>query len=199
MNNINFKGSFIHNINIKKLENDQYVPHKASFVEMNPKDKRDVSALEKIANSWFGLYDEVIYNGALHDSLVPPNRERRFYVLTEQTDTFEKMDYKKILGVVEFSKLDDHNYVDFLQTNPKYIKEKPKKNFFGFTKKSKINNKKYSSIGSAILTSLKKISDNSIGLHALTGTEDFYKRNGFKRKNLINFMTNYYFWKKVKR
>lgn len=195
MNNINFKGSFINNVYIKKYNKNDYISHQVSFVEINPRNKNDLKALEQIKDNWFGLYEGVIYNSAFNDSMLPENRNRSFYALTKQVDNFEKMDSSKILGIIELGKLNKYNTVNFLQVDPQYLSEKTQKKFWAQSRQNKSHNKKYKGIGSAILEALKKMSDKSIDLYALKGTEDFYQKNGFKLKSLLK--PNYFIWKKI--
>lgn len=171
MNNISFQGHFINNTQIKELSNKKYVPLDVAFVELEPHNKNDLNTLYEIKDEWNGLFEYLIYN----------------YALTTQKDSFELMDYKKILGIVQFNKTDTTNEIEFIQTNPLYITKS--RNFF-----SKIFQKKtYKKIGSAMVNSLKNLSDKSIKLYSIENAEEFYKKLGFIKKYPDK---NIYFWNK---
>lgn len=70
---------------------------------MNPKDSKDMKALENIQKYWeYEMYASNIYNIALKvrkDELSP--KKYKIYTLTSQTTDFDKMDDRKILGAVQ--------------------------------------------------------------------------------------------------
>ena len=185
MNNINFQGHFITNTQIKELSNKKYVPLDVAFVELEPHNKNDLNTLYEIKDEWNGLFEYLIYNYAFESSIIKNNRQ--FYALTTQKNSFELMDYKKILGIVQFNKTDTTNEIEFIQTNPLYITKS--RNFFQkFFKK-----KTYKKIGSAMVNSLKNLSDKSIKLYSIKNAEEFYKKLGFIKKYPDK---NIYFWNK---
>ena len=195
MNQLSFKGSFINPINIKKFDGYQYKDFQASFVELDPKNFNDLEMLNKINQTWRGDYTDTIYNSAFCSSVMP-HLKMKYYVLTTQQDTFSKLDDKKVLGVVELNKLKDINRIEFLQVNPNYIVGKPKSwiaKLFSSDDNKKSTSPLFKRVGSAILESLKKITDKPLDLISVKNATGFYKKNGFSRSL---FDPEYFIWRK---
>lgn len=195
MNQVSFKGTFINPINIKKLEGTKYKNFPASFVELDPANLNDVKALENVHKNWNQSFSSIIYNSAFCSSVVP-DKSRHFYALTSQKENFEYMNSDKILGVVEFRNDSKYNRIEYLQVNPNYITGKSK-NFISKLFASKnIKNEKlspFTRIGSAILDSLKQLTDKSIDLYSMPEAKGFYWKNGFVRKSIFN--SHHYIWR----
>ena len=196
MNQVSFKGTFVNPINIKKLEGNKYENFPASFVELDPKKTQDLMALETIHKRWNQSFSSIIYNSAFCSS-VNPNKSKHFYALTSQKDNFEHMNPDKILGVVQFNNISKYNRIDFLQVNPMYITGKSKSfisKLFSSKNSQKRNLLSFSRIGSAILDSLKQLTDKSIDLYSMPEAKGFYRKNGFVRKSF--FDSHFYVWRK---
>ncbi len=196
MNQVSFKGSFLNPINVKKLNENQYKDFQASFVELNPKDKADLDMLNKIQMTWRGDFTDTIFNSAFCSSVLDDDK-KKFYALTSQQDSFDKLDYKKVLGVVEMNKCENTNRIEFLQVNPDYITVKPKSWLSKLFSKNTNSNEKlpfFKRVGAAILDSLKKHTDKSLDLISVDSATGFYKKNGFSRKSL--FYPAYFIWSK---
>ena len=99
MPQISFKASFVNTVNIQKLQQDGYKPFNASFVEINPQNKNDISILKCISNTWGQKsYASSIYNAALGDSqfddlIMEKPLDRKFFVITSQKKSFEKINF----------------------------------------------------------------------------------------------------------
>ncbi len=196
MAQISFKGSFINPTNIKKLDGQHYNDFQASFVELNPKDASDLDMLNKIRTTWNGNFNDIIYNSAFCSSFCE-DKNKKFYALTSQQDSFDKLDYKKVLGVVEMNKCEKTNRIEFLQVNPDYISGKPKSWLSKLFSNKSDSNKKlpfFKRVGAAILDSLKKHTDKSLDLVSVDSATGFYKKNGFSRKSI--FYPAYFIWRK---
>lgn len=196
MNQISFKGAFINPVNIKKIDGNQYKDFQASFVELNPKDRADIDMLNKIQMTWRGDFTETIFNSAFCSSFID-NDKKKFYALTSQQDSFDKLDAKKVLGVVELNKLKHINRIEFLQVNPNYIVGKPKSwigKLFSSTRNKEQSLPLFKRVGSAILDSLKKITDKPLDLLSVENATGFYRKNGFVRKSIFN--SHYFIWRK---
>lgn len=196
MNQVSFKGTFINPVNIKKSDGSKYEKFTASFVELEPTNPKDINALEKVHKNWNQAYSSIIYNSAFCSSVVP-NKSKHYYALTSQKNNFEHINPDEILGVVEFNKKSKCNRIEFLQVNPKYITGKSK-SFISklFSLKSNENRKlpPFARIGSAILDSLKQLTDKSIDLYSVGGAKGFYRKNGFVRNSILN--SHFYIWRK---
>ena len=149
MINVNFRGSFLKEVNIKKLDNDgKYKPIKANFVEL---DHDDFFTLEKIADKWENSISGMCLKFP-ESLLLPPdimqNKRNKFlpltknmakdeehaflssrvlgphfYVVTTQTDNFKKMDADSILGLATLSVSKDVASIDLLHVRPDCISE----------------------------------------------------------------------------
>ena len=169
---ISFTANLINKINVKKLNNNQYQNQKVSFVELDVDCENDKKFLENLSEEW--LYQDLFVK-CIEDNFLTMTEDydeennSRFFVLTSQDDGFERLDVKKALGIAQTSPHDtDDINIDYLQTNPKYIKKQS-------TKPTEIKN-----IGCAIITSLKHLfKDKSLKLQTTSDLIEFYKKNGF--------------------
>lgn len=200
MPQISFKANFIHLTNIQNLNNDGYKPFNASFVEINPKNKNDISLLKCLSDTWGSdSYAGSIYSAALGDSkldnlIIENPIDRKFFALTSQKNSYEKLDPKKVLGMVHINNYSNANSIEFLQVNPEYITPLKKESTVEklFNKMFKITKAtpkqpEYKHIGSGMLDSLKKLfPDKPITLLSVSTAIKFYKKNGFVRAIFFN-------------
>ena len=192
MNSASFKGSFVNNVNIKHREDNEYKPYKASFVELNPKDKQDLSIFKDLEHSWMGASSYALCDDAVISSK-NLNDDRMYFALTSQNKDFHKMDPEKVLGLVEMTKGTEENYINFLQVHPDNMTQKPMgkvmKKFLTLLNGKKNNldvpGNEYKGIGTSILDSMKKISDKSLSFYATDTEMSFFKKNGFKKTNFL--------------
>ena len=200
MPQISFKASFVNTANIQQLQQDGYKSCNAAFVEMHPNSKNDISTLKCISNTWGQeFYASSIYNAALGDSrlddfVIEKPIARKFYALTSQKDSFEKLNPENVLGMVHINNYPNFNSIEFLQTNPEYIIPAKKESFMEKclnkifkTPKPEVKQPKYKHIGSGILDSLKQtFSDKPMTLLSVPEAKNFYKKNGFVRELFFN-------------
>ena len=164
--NINFKANYINTGTVKKIDRSfNYLAHDASFVSLNPKNKKDVLALESINGDWDCSFLRSICN-----NLYRYSKRTRLYALTTQEKNFEDLNPKQILGIA----VGEHNkdqgfYLDFLQTNPKHIKgSSPYPD--------------YKNIGTAILNCIKQFYGiKYIKADSVPTAFNFYIKNEFNR------------------
>ncbi len=200
MNSISFKGRYINSVNIKQNEGQNYKSVSSSFVELNPKDRNDISVLRELQKKWGGQYTYTIYDDALRSSY-STNSNSKYFALTTQKKDFHKLDNEKVLGIVDLAENKDVNFLNFIQVNPKYITKKPNSplmnKILSFVSKNKTqveSPNEYKGIGSAILNSLKQISNKSLILMATGDEKEFFKKNGFKKESFL--YPNHYIWLK---
>ncbi|MBP3820420.1 GNAT family N-acetyltransferase [bacterium] len=179
-NNTAFGAKFIKFEKIKKLKTAEktYENIYASFVEINPQNQNDISALSKTAKYW----ENEKFAGNIYLTAKELTKQTKnigkIYALTEQKGNFEKLEFKKILGITNIIKEDTKCiYLDHIQTNPAYIYD--------------VMNK-FKGIGSGILNSLKSLY-NVITLISLDtkATKNFYRKNGFQEVNNSNLFVWY--------
>lgn len=178
-NNNAFTAKYLCSTNIGKLSK-KYDKFKAAFVEIEPKNNNDISALEGAIKYWendkFGM--NALYAAKAARDGSQYYSYHKVYALTAQKDKFEKLNPDDILGVVHVGAVGDKKlFVEHLQTNPNYLyKAKPE----------------YVGIGSAMINSLKKYC-NMMSLFSLKekSVKDFYVKNGFAEYGVG---TNCYMW-----
>lgn len=173
MSDINFGANHIKNVNISKRYYSKYKPCKVSLIKMDTNNEKDMRAIDKTAILW-----ENSLTAFVHDDIKKSIRKNntaehiQVYALTTQDKNFDKLNPKKILGMMEL--IDNHandKKIDVLQTNTDYIFNK------------KINNKPlYKHIGKKLIQYVKKeFSDkNNIIVHPVKTAVAFYKKMGFR-------------------
>lgn len=177
---INFKANYIGSVNIKDSFRDKNQANcKASFVEMNPQSKQDVTTMREVTLNWgrdsyaANIMEHFQYSHFCEDDL----DESRFFALTTQKNNFEKLETDDVLALALISK-ESKKRVDL-----KYLQVDPENNYFS-------NERRYEGIGSGILYSICKLFENKdiFLLSARTACE-FYKLQGFKQiKNTTFFV-----------
>ena len=126
---INFKGHLALKTKVQELQHENcYRKVSAYLVELDKTSEDNYKVLKDVAETWENgdLYANDVYerfkSNFENKTLTP---EERFFVLTKQSKNFDKLNYAKILGVAELYKPEDSPIeIEFLQTNPKYIKAK---------------------------------------------------------------------------
>jgi hypothetical protein len=177
-----FRAKFINNIEAKKLVEGCYPCYErccVKFTKVDPLNDLDINALSNAAISWkYSEFSESIYHAACairNESKYYKNHV--VYALTEQEKVFEKLNSEKLLGLVHVSPNGDgYTLIEHIEVNPKYINS---------------NEPKYTSLGTAMLNSLKQIYDK-ISCYPLDTIDviNFYLKNGFvKQPEKFNYYT----------
>lgn len=175
INNITFGANFIQKMPIKKYsaKDKNYTLSYASLVELNPHDINDVKALDEIAFN-FGN-DSYVDNIALDIKRAykrnnQTNEPFSAIVLTKQTDNFEHLKAKDVIGTAEISKIKNGEIeLVYLQANPQFV--------YSFEPRQIKN------IGTSILDYLKQV-NNKIRLISSSSSINFYLKNKFKMVSL---------------
>src|SRR5574344_192381 len=173
MASVNFKASFITNVDVQKKQNkNNYKDVATSLVELDPKDKNDVMALAKTAYEWEKVSSNFapdIYNEALKTKSFPDVEAEHFYAVTNKKSNFKKLNTDKILGLALFSeKMNKPNELNWLQVSPK-------QNFGNKT------DRKYRQIGTSIVKFLQdEYPEKPIYIQSANSAVGFYKKNQFK-------------------
>ena len=184
-NSINFTAKYISSAKVSNYiqKSKRYAQKEVSFVELNPHDTSDLAVLDRIADSWeYDKFSVNIYNSAYDIYKKALKTKDRIYALTTQSDKFEALDYRKVLGLTDMRLLNKKEiYISHIQVNPEYVYSlKPE----------------YKGSGSAILKSLQNMY-TKITLFSLPekSVKNFYKRNGFVQ---AEDSKNKFTWKKKK-
>ena len=145
----------------------KYVTEYASLVKIEPKNARDIDALE---NAIFYWEDEKFASNIFHAACAMRNDSKYYinhdvYALTSQKHIFEDLDDTKILGLIHLSPIANGTFIEHIQTKPELI--------YG-------NAPEYKGVGTAILNSIKRLTSKISCFPAKEkSAKDFYKKNGF--------------------
>ena len=181
---ISFGAKFINPINVGKLEGKAYNQVDVSFVEINPFNADDVSALENIAKYWKD--DKFAMNISVTADKIHKSKSAdgiRIFALTSQGDSFEKLNPDRILGVVETEDMAPfHFHINRFQVKPDYVYKR---------------DLEYSGVGTAILNSLKEMCNKLSAIsESDQSVKSFYERNGFdetfKGSNFYTWYKDYF-------
>ena len=170
---VNFKANLLSRTNVRKYSPNlkRFAPQQVSFLEINPRCKKDIKSLKRIAKIWGkgSLFADNIYQYAKSDL------KRRTFILTEQNEGFDVVDATKILGIGQLTKEDTDKYcIEYLETKPDY--------------QQKNKSREYKRIGNRFLHSLKKeFYDKILRVNFLFDENviKFYMNNGFSFLNNI--------------
>ena len=181
-----FEAKFIKDVDIQKKFNGIYKCSKARLVEFDKQNSNDYQVLNDLETLWFEYgYNSKTYVSSILRNLKyykeSPDYIEKVYALTTQSTNFKNLEKEKILGVADFQYKKNLNRLDYLQTNPLYIRRYQKQN-------------KFRGIGTAIVTILQELSDKSIELTSSRLAEQFYVKLGFKR---ISDCEPEYLWEKL--
>ena len=187
INNINFRAKPINkSLFIKKydLNKNQYTDFQVAFVKLDKDNKNDIIAVDEATKHWNdGIFIKRIATASHWMKTVPID----IYALTSQSNNFDKLDYKQIIG---FAEMRDDN----MQKKYKWLHYLEVK--YDAIKVGSESKNKYKYAGSTILSSLKKIYKN-ISLFSVRhpNIEKFYRQNGF----IEDYMgCNHYVWNSSK-
>ena len=176
-NSISFKASYIQPgyIPIKTLDQKKEPKTiEGAFVELSPYSENDLDTMCDLNEHWgfletyaFQIYDSM---ERINNKLLNYSENSKFYALTLQEDSFEKLDPKKILGITEVVEHDDKITINFLQVDPENKRNAPLA--------------KYLHIGSRVIDSIKNIYEKTvIDLKSTKSARKFYTAVGFVKKS----------------
>lgn len=180
---MNFGAKFKNPVKIlKKDATENYLSHKASFIELELENENDLKALANINHYWAerDQYATNIYTTAL-ELRANKNLQNftKIFAITEQNDKFEKLNDEKILGLAEVStRKPKEYYISYIQVNPQ--------NVFSISPEFK-------RVGTRILDSIKAFANKILLSPSSKNTAIFYTKNGFKP---TKFSNSIYEWTK---
>ena len=176
-NTLNFGAKLIskgsvpyHNPETKEHEYKQ-----VSFVEFDRHNQSDYDAMLAVTDAWENHNIARRISGTASNIKNGYANKSRVFALTTQTDTFEKLDPDKVLGITGVQESNPYEiYLSDILVKPK--------------------NKNYNKVGTTIISKLKSIYD-SIYLDAVDtkGVDVFYIVNDFKK---VYGYTKRYSWNK---
>lgn len=172
-NILRFKNNFVPKVGLMSKITGKYEQRSVNclLVDGSPD---DINALYQISRDWqylnskwrYSNFTPDIYINALEKSQGNSFYDRiKTYVLTSQTDNFEKLEDDKILAVasVKESIPNIAGHISYIQGKPDYTYE---------------NNSKYAGVGTSLIKCLQKVYN-----HITLKSEDSYRVKNFYRKN----------------
>lgn len=178
---ISFTASYICNANIKyNNRKNKQVDKEIAIVELDKSSENDRNAIFKAAMLWdrpcTQNYAWNVYNRMECNKFDEVEKEH-FIALTSQKDDYDKLDYKKILGVTQFSELyRDENSIDWFQVKPLY-------NYV-----SSKNHRKYSHVGDQMIKYIiQNYHNKPIYVSSAEEAIEFYEKYGFKSEDNSEF------------
>lgn len=171
---ISFTANHIKDLQVLRINQNNVAPQKVSFIEFSP---TDIETLNDFRESIYG--DRVYRKQSFRDA--------RIYGLTTQLDSFEKIDYKKILGLIKVE--DDPKFITSIRIRHDAMTP-PKTTFMDKIFFGEINNRKYKKVGTALLDGLKSVNDYLL-VFSPKKLVGFFKQNGFwnPRPNHKKYLT----------
>ncbi len=181
-NTPNFKAKFIDKTQVKKLNKvtKKYENIEASFLEFDPKNKKDLKTLKDLSIYWNEssfAWDICETAKAIVENFINPNTNK-VYILTKQKDNFKSLKYNDVLGLADVESKENNIGEDILEIHRLQVDPEFAINNNNLNKK--IPEIKH--IGTEILNILKKF-NKTIELNSVSSALDFYEINGFKNIN----------------
>jgi hypothetical protein len=167
---LNFGARFLKPVQIKKMSPRPKMVD-VSYIELEPYNKNDVKALNKVVKLWYDaffisdinyIFRKMHYEGNLLES------KPKIFALTLQKKNFDKLFPEDILGVMEVWKKDWGSEVKYLETNPEFA--------------ARVPNAYYKDIVKCLVDALKE-KCNHFKLHAMYSAATFWERMGLKMVN----------------
>ena len=169
---ITFKANYIDSATVhKKTFLNSYEDFQVSFVELDPYNQKDVLCLNETNINWRNGNTFASDMTRKINELANGKRnieENRFFALTTQTDNFENLSFKKILGLTSVYKQHDNSaYIRTIQVAPDF--------------QYCIKNRDFKHIGSELVNKLLRvISEKTIYLDTTEAGKKLYLTKGFK-------------------
>ena len=180
---ISFKANTISYSTITKIKPNN-IEEKVigSFVELDTKIKDDYNAIRAIAHNWdngysiaVDIFDNFVADKySIHVFNTHPNR---YFAIIDKDSPVDKILPESILGIAQISKKFNNTFnLDFIQTNPKHIKD--------------ARNRGFKHIGKTLINSIIKILPNKEISTCPTDNKAkaFYEKLNFKQIKNSNFM-----------
>lgn len=176
MSSINFTANLVKRTQIQKSDDYKtYHPADAAIVELDKYDKNDVKALYDTSVLW--NYQGAKYSSEiLHEAVKGydyDDIEREHYLaVTTQTDDFENLEPKKILGLMLFSETNNEdNEINWLQVRPN-------------TNNNQTWKREYKKVGAVFVDLLKNMKlGKNIHVQSAPEAVGFYKAMGFVNRD----------------
>ena len=144
--------------------------YSVNFVEFNPFDKKDLGTLKKLSSWEKGKSLARKICRSAKAELIRGEQWHKFYGLVEKCDSFEKIQPKKVLGVMDICPLHERLHeLNIIQVNPK-------DNLFSTCRR-------YTEVGTAMIDSLKTLFPlKDIIVEPVEDPKvlEFYVKNGFQ-------------------
>lgn len=179
---INFKAHLIDTTQVMKRGRfcKKYEPQNVSFVKLDLDSKHDKKTLKKLKNLWYCTFAGQIFYDA-----TKTNKPISVYAITTQTDCFEKLKPKEILGIAETTETYKKANLEYIQIHPEY------------TYNETDSKRKFTGVGTALLDMIKGLKNlQQIKVTSVFQTIPFYEKNGFTISNMDDEGT--LIWKKDK-
>ena len=156
----------------KKYFWGDFLDSKGCIAKLDSTSQKDLTALNKLKYQWLGhfLINEFrdnfikkIHNNDLH-------KNEDFFILTEQTEDFENLDEKQILGVMQINKTENKKEIKI-----KNLLVNPFTNFEADTRN-------YKQVGTQLIKFAKAyFAGSKILVNSERTAVPFYEKQGFKR------------------
>lgn len=178
---ISFQARLINFSKVKRFStlDNSYVQARAAFVEIDPNNMDDVKAIYNVAKYW---EDEHFASNISHTVQqlcmgTLSAAKHKVFAITKQKNKLDKLDDRKILGIVELKKKNNSVDIQYLQVNPEFIYScEPE----------------YKYVGSKIIDCIKNYYKTLIKVRSEYSVTKFYEKNGF---DMVNGNKFEYEWK----
>lgn len=184
MDAINFTANHLRYVNVARRSAEGYKPCRASLVEMECSNRRDIEAINATASIWEDSLTAFVSSDMQKAARKKPQDTFHVYAITTQKEDFENINPEKILGVVHITenvKGLGHK-VEVLQTNPDYMYDR--------TTTAK---REYKNVGRGLISFIKeKFNDKPLYLYPTKDAVKFYEKQGFTSEKVAD--TNYMFY-----
>lgn len=178
-NTPNFKAKFIGSTPIQKLNpQGKYEKFEATFLEFDPTNKKDLSAMKEIARYWDNSqYASDICGSAKALALnFLDATKNKVYILTKQNKKFENLNFQNILGLTEIELQKNKNDIDIINIHRIQVDEELLNTI----------RPEFNHVGTGILNMIKEKYNKIIELNSVHSAIGFYENNGFQNLGTKN-------------
>ncbi|MBR1977385.1 hypothetical protein IKA15_03810 [bacterium] len=160
-----FGARYINSIPVLKKVEGNYKKQDIAFVELDVNDISDMTSLKKTTDRWGDESYLSVAEDCMQQS--PKNVKRHLYMATAQSDSFEKLDEKKVLGAVVFDEGECQNHIELLQVEPCNLA-------------SRGDNATWKKVGGSMVRNLQAIFSNKpMTVFSAGDAIGFYRKTGF--------------------